>query len=99
MKESLLNWGVVCAALVCTVSATAENIQEKVIYSTDFSEWTDVSASSTVSTRTVKNKYTKEEFDISYLQTAVKHANDQTKLTGQLADTCRPLRRQKTLIS
>ena len=82
MKESLLNWGVVCAALVCTVSATAENIQEKVIYSTDFSEWTDVSASSTVSTRTVKNKYTKEEFEISYLQTAVKHANDQTKLTG-----------------
>ncbi len=82
MKESLLNWGVACAALVCTVSATAENIQEKVIYSTDFSEWTDVSASSTVSTKTVKNKYTKEEFEISYLQTAVKHINDQSKLTG-----------------
>lgn len=98
MKESLLNWGVVCAALVCTVSATAEDIQEKIIYSTDFSEWTDVSASSTESTKTVKNKYTKEEFQISYLQTAVKHTNDQAKLTAATGGYMQAAKKQDSYI-
>lgn len=81
MKQNLLKLGMICLMLVFSFIAKAEDIKEKAIYSTDFSEWTDASAATSESKVTVKNKYTKEAFDFILYNTTVKSANDQAKLT------------------
>ncbi len=79
MKRNLLRIGLLCLTLVFAMIAKAEDIKEKAIYSTDFSEWTDAAASETESKVTVKNKYTKETFDFILYNTEISSTNKQAK--------------------
>ena len=82
MKRNLLRIGWLSLMLLLTIMAKAEDIKEKAIYSTDFSEWTDAAASKTESKVTVKNKYTKTPFDFILYNTEVSSTNKQSGKLG-----------------
>jgi len=82
MNKNLLRLGLLCLMLVLTITTKAEDIKEKAIYSTDFSEWTDAAASKTESKVTVKNKYTKESFDFILYNTEISSTNKQSGKLG-----------------
>lgn len=68
--------------LVFSFIAKAVDIKEKAIYSTDFSEWKNASATKSESKVTVKNKYTKEAFDFTLYNTIISSTNKQTPKLG-----------------
>ena len=82
MKRNLLKLGLLGLMLVFAVMAKAQEIKEKAIYSTDFSEWTDAAASNKESKVTVKNKYTKEPFDFILYNTEISSTNKQSEKLG-----------------
>ena len=82
MKQNLLKLGMMCLMLVFSFIAKAEDIKEKAIYSTDFSEWTDANAATSESKVTVKNKYTKDAFDFILYNTEISSTNKQTGKLG-----------------
>lgn len=82
MKQNLLKLGMICLMLVFSFIAKAVDIKEKAIYSTDFSEWKDASATKSESKVTVKNKYTKEAFDFILYNTIISSTNKQTPKLG-----------------
>ena len=75
MKQNLLKLGMICLMLVFSFIAKAVDIKEKAIYSTDFSEWKEASATKSESKVTVKNKYTKEAFDFILYNTEISSTN------------------------
>lgn len=83
MKQNLLKLGMICLMLVFSFIAKAVDIKEKAIYSTDFSEWKDASATKSESKVTVKNKYTKEAFDFILYNTIISFTNKQTPKLGE----------------
>jgi len=85
MKRNLLRFGLLSLMLIFAFIAKAENILEKAIYSTDFSEWTDAQAAKSESKTTVKNKYTKEEFDFILYNTEISSTNKQAS-NGKLGN-------------
>ena len=82
MKQNLLKLGMICLMLVFSFIAKAVDIKEKAIYSTDFSEWKDASATKSESKVTVKNKYTKEAFDFILYNTEISSTNKQAGKLG-----------------
>lgn len=82
MKQNLLKLGMICLMLVFSFIAKAVDIKEKAIYSTDFSEWKNTSATKSESKVTVKNKYTKEAFDFILYNTEISSTNKQAGKLG-----------------
>ena len=82
MKQNLLKLGMICLMLVFSFIAKAVDIKEKAIYSTDFSEWKEASATKSESKVTVKNKYTKEAFDFILYNTEISSTNKQAGKLG-----------------
>ena len=96
MKQNLLKLGMICLMLVFSFIAKAVDIKEKAIYSTDFSEWKNASATKSESKVTVKNKYTKEAFDFILYNTEISSTNKQAGKLGNVlpAVICKHRRQQ-----
>ena len=72
IKQRLLRWGALCLMALVTCGAGAQKIEERELYSTDFSDWTalDASAAETV-VNTANTKYSRETLKVSVYNTNV----------------------------
>lgn len=79
MKKHLLRISTLCLMLVASLGAWAQEaslIQEKPLYSTDFSDWTAASAAKSESTKQVNTKYSHESLTFTLFNTAVMSVTD-----------------------
>ncbi len=68
-----------CLTVVATLCAQAQDIQEKELYATDFTEWTAASANNkNESSVSVRTKYSKETLTFKILDTQVSPTNGNT---------------------
>ena len=81
MKKNLLRWGMVCLTLLTALTVKAQGgstpaLQEKLIYSTDFSDWDNFSASTTERTVSKSTKYSHETLNFAVYNTALMSVTD-----------------------
>lgn len=79
--KNIFRYFAVVMALLCTISISAE-LQEKLIYSTNFQNWTKLSASTAVTTVNDTTKYD-EAFTFSLFNTAVDPTGTNAKFTAE----------------
>lgn len=82
MRKHLLRQGMMYLMLISAISVCADNeesqTQEKKLYSTTFTEWSDASASTTESTVTEKTRYSHENLSFSLYDTQICSTNQNT---------------------
>ena len=72
VKRKLLRWGTLCLMALATCGAGAQNIQERELYATDFSDWKSLDASATeIVANTSTTKYSRENFSVTVYNTNV----------------------------
>lgn len=62
--------GLLCVAMLGSLPAQAD-VQERLIYATDFQDWTSIGSSTTPTTVKKTTNFSKEEFDITFCETSV----------------------------
>lgn len=92
MRKHLLRMSTLCLTLCCVIFAQAQKdnmgkaqvsmIQEKLLYSTDFSDWTKAAAAKEESTVAQSTKYSHEKLDFSIFNTAVEPAGVNPKFNN-----------------
>lgn len=82
MKKDLLRLGLLCLVLMMSVVVRAEDgtglVQEKQIYYTNFTEWTDAKAATAESTVTWSTKYSHETLSFAIYNTQISSTNGNT---------------------
>lgn len=92
MRKHLLRMSTLCLTLCCVIFAQAQKdnmgkaqvsmIQEKLLYSTDFSDWTKAAEAKEESTVAQSTKYSHEKLDFSIFNTAVEPAGVNPKFNN-----------------
>lgn len=69
MRKHLFRWGLLCLVVLvaCVARAQEPNIQEKELYTTDFTEWPEINMkTATGETHSVSTKYSKETLTFTF---------------------------------
>lgn len=84
VKRKLLRWGTLCLMALVSCGAWAQKIQERELFSTDFSDWTERDASTTaVVANTSTTKYSRETLSFTVYNTKVGQSAETVIGSGQ----------------
>lgn len=81
-KISKMVRSIIVAVMMCLAGAAHAQVVEKLLYSTDFSDWSALSASTTETTVSKETSYSDEALDFKLYNTAVNPTGQNSKFNG-----------------
>lgn len=77
MRKKLLKWSMLCLSLIASMTVSAQaGMQEKLLYSTDFSDWSTFGASTSEKSVSKSTKYSHETLTFKVYNTALMSVTD-----------------------